>query len=68
MRTDRWLIDGDCEKCRKRTYCSNMCTKRKRSIKNELHNRVTYALLKSTGLIPNTPNSVINQGCDKNDN
>ncbi len=30
--SDRWLIDGDCSKCRRRQYCSKDCTKRKRSM------------------------------------
>jgi hypothetical protein len=25
--TDRWLIDGDCSKCRRKNYCHTTCKK-----------------------------------------
>ena len=43
--TDSWLIDGNCETCRRKNYCKTECkthrVKRKRSIYN--------ALLSATG-------------------
>ncbi len=27
---DRWLIDGDCSKCRRKEYCGTECTASKR--------------------------------------
>lgn len=27
--TDRWLIDGDCSKCRRKNYCHTTCKKSK---------------------------------------
>lgn len=59
MRTDRWLIDGDCEKCRRRSYCSKACTKQNRRTKIEVGNLVSHAILKSTGLIRDSFDLVI---------
>lgn len=28
---ERWLIDGDCRKCRRDPYCKKACTVRKRN-------------------------------------
>lgn len=28
---DRWLIDGDCSQCRRASYCSKVCTMRRRN-------------------------------------
>ena len=30
--TDRWLIDGDCSKCRREPYCAKDCTAYKRAM------------------------------------
>lgn len=59
MRTDRWLIDGDCAKCRRSAYCSKECTPKTRRTKNELANLTSYMMLKSVGLITNVVNPVI---------
>lgn len=49
MNTDndeRWLIDGDCNKCRRAEYCSKPCTANKRRTTNWLHDEI----LSTTGL------------------
>lgn len=33
---DRWLIDGDCSKCRRKEYCGTECTASKRRTRAEL--------------------------------
>lgn len=33
---ERWLIDGDCSKCRRANYCGTECTASKRRTRAEL--------------------------------
>lgn len=40
---DSWLIDGNCNKCRRKKYCSSPCTKASRRRKNQLYNDVMEA-------------------------
>lgn len=35
---ERWLIDGDCSKCRRNSYCSKACTIRKRNGEKAIRN------------------------------
>lgn len=44
--TDRWLIDGDCKKCRRKDYCAKECTKSKRWFKEAVQKLVE----KKTGI------------------
>lgn len=37
---DRWLIDGDCSKCRRAKYCKKPCTKSKRNLERYVAKRV----------------------------
>lgn len=38
--TDRWLIDGDCTKCRKKDYCKKECTLSKRVMESLIMNYI----------------------------
>ena len=40
---DSWLIDGNCENCRRNNYCKKACTKAKRRRTNIIHNAVMQA-------------------------
>lgn len=33
--TDQWLLDADCDKCRRQNYCSKVCTRFKK-VENEM--------------------------------
>ena len=41
---DRWLIDGDCSKCRRKEYCSTECTVSKRAINAFIRDRIRKKL------------------------
>lgn len=43
---DSWLIDGNCENCRRNNYCKKPCTKAKRNHKNMLYG----AVMRATGM------------------
>lgn len=30
--TEQWLLNGDCTKCRRKSYCKKACTKSKRRL------------------------------------
>lgn len=38
--TDRWLIDGDCTKCRRKDYCKKECTSSKRAMESLIRNYI----------------------------
>lgn len=40
---DSWLIDGNCEVCRRKKYCSTECKKHRISRKRSLYNAVMSA-------------------------
>lgn len=37
---ERWLIDGNCNECRRAKYCSKPCTANKRRTYNRLHDEI----------------------------
>ena len=43
---DRWLIDGDCSKCRRDPYCSKQCKKSKEAVRAA----VRKIIMEKTGL------------------
>lgn len=43
---DSWLIDGNCDNCRRKNYCSKPCKKANSRRKNALYNDV----MSSTGM------------------
>ena len=47
---DSWKIDGNCENCRRKNYCSKPCTLNKRRREMMLHGVVGEALNKMLGL------------------
>ena len=47
--SDRWLIDGDCSKCRRKNYCKKSCTKNKRRIQRNMQ-MIVYNSLGLTSL------------------
>lgn len=38
---EQWKLDGDCNKCRRKNYCSKTCTAADRSDKREIQTLVT---------------------------
>lgn len=40
MSSDRWLIDGDCTKCRREKYCNKPCKKHTRRTKADIMNYI----------------------------
>ena len=59
MRTDRWLIDGDCVNAVEVHTVQRSVRRRPDAQKNELANLTSYMMLKSVGLITNVANPVI---------
>lgn len=44
--TDQWLLDGDCDKCRREKYCDKECTKAKRATAKVFQNLIDSAMQK----------------------
>ena len=42
--TDQWLLTGECNKCRKQSYCSKPCTAIKREFREGFRRAVKTAL------------------------
>lgn len=38
--TDRWLIDGNCDLCRRNPYCATRCTKNKERLRAAIRNLI----------------------------
>lgn len=43
---DRWLIDGNCTKCRRQKFCSKPCKRHKGAVQRELMGMMTSAMIK----------------------
>lgn len=43
---ERWLSDGDCNKCRRKPYCKKACTATKRALRSI----ISEMIRKQTGL------------------
>ena len=37
---DQWKLDGDCSLCRRRSYCSKVCTRNRNKTRAEIKNLV----------------------------
>ena len=42
--TEQWLLEGDCDKCRKEKYCDKDCSAYKKTVAKSLHNAYMKAL------------------------
>lgn len=42
--TEQWLLEGDCDKCRKEKYCDKDCSAYKKTVAKALHNAYMKAL------------------------
>ncbi len=42
--TEQWLLDGDCDKCRKEKYCDKDCSAYKKTVAKALHDAYIKAL------------------------
>lgn len=47
---DSWLIDGNCNNCRRKNYCQKPCTLNKRMTELTIRTAVRQAVNKVTGL------------------
>ncbi len=47
---DSWKLDGNCENCRRKNYCSKPCTLNKRRSSMIMHNAVRKVLNDRLGL------------------
>lgn len=45
--TDQWKLNGNCDKCRRKEYCSTICGAKKRH-NRALLNRISNAIIDST--------------------
>lgn len=48
-KSEQWLLNGDCSKCRRENYCSKPCTLYKRKSKAIMHRIVKNAINEATG-------------------
>ena len=55
--SDRWLIDGDCSKCRRKNYCNKSCKKNKQRIQMNMQ-MIAYNSFSSLGLLTKFLNNV----------
>lgn len=46
---EQWLLNGECNKCRRQSYCSNPCTNNKRGTKAMMSALVKSKLNEMTG-------------------
>lgn len=46
---DQWKLDGYCDKCRRREYCSKECTVRRKRMDKEMYEFVHNKLDEKTG-------------------
>ena len=46
---EQWLLNGDCNKCRKQNYCSKPCTRNKRKTEAMMKAFVSSRLNEMTG-------------------
>ena len=44
VRSEQWLLKGDCKKCMREKYCLKQCDKHKNHIKSSIKNRF-YSLI-----------------------
>lgn len=44
---DSWLIDGNCESCRRKNYCSKPCTKNKQAVRQVIRNVVRKKMVEA---------------------
>ena len=42
--TEQWLLEGDCDKCRKEKYCDKDCSAYKKTVAKALHDAYIKAL------------------------
>lgn len=47
--SEQWKLDGDCNLCRRKNYCSKPCTRCKRVFEASIQRAVVSALDKRTG-------------------
>ena len=46
---EQWLLNGECNKCRRQSYCSKPCTQYKRETEAMIHSLVSSKLNEMTG-------------------
>ena len=46
---EQWLLNGDCSKCRRKSYCSKPCTRCTRALETEVKTLVASKLNEMTG-------------------
>lgn len=44
--SEQWLLDGDCEKCRRQRYCTKGCRKNRIATERMINAVITKAILK----------------------
>lgn len=49
LETEQWLLNGECKKCRRKSYCKTVCTKSKRRRNAHMHALVEDAFNEATG-------------------
>ena len=47
--TEQWLLNGECNKCRRKNYCSKGCTRNKRETESMVKSLITSKLDEMTG-------------------
>ena len=48
-RSEQWLLEGNCDICRRKNYCKKACTKRKILLQYKMSKAVTEVLDRNTG-------------------
>ena len=48
-KNEQWLLNGDCDVCRRKTYCKKDCTVRARAKQSFVKNAIRDAIDEATG-------------------
>lgn len=66
--TEQWQLDGDCEKCRKDSYCTKACTARMKMIGGKVSDLFSRAFNKAVEKKKAELENKIEEGEYKNEN
>lgn len=44
--SEQWKSNGECDKCRKQTYCTKQCSARKRRVQRIVNQTITNSMIK----------------------
>lgn len=49
MNNEQWKLEGNCDECRRKSYCQTLCTKARDKVKTKLENIFYEQVAEKTG-------------------